>query len=192
GVDALGRDVLALMDYLAIDRADFCGLSMGGATGIWLAVHAAPRFRKFALCNTAAKIGTEETWNARIAAVRAGGVAAVAEAILERWFSPAFHASDAATVARVRAMLRASDTSGYCANSMAIRDMDLRARLSEIGQPVLVTGGVADGSTPPAETRKLAAAIAGARYVELNAAHLSNIEAAADFNTAVLAFFRNG
>ncbi|MBL8472932.1 MAG: 3-oxoadipate enol-lactonase [Rhodocyclaceae bacterium] len=186
----LGGDVLALLDALDIDRADFCGLSMGGVTGIWLASRAAQRFGKVVLCNTAAKIGNEQTWNARIAAVRAGGVASVTDAVLERWFTAPFRAAQPEAVAAVRDMLVATDAEGYCANSAAIRDMDLRADLPGIALPTLVVGGSADGSVAPAETRALAEAIPNARYVELLAAHMSNIEAADEFNAAVLAFLR--
>jgi 3-oxoadipate enol-lactonase len=92
-IEQLGRDVLGLLDSLRLDRVHFCGLSMGGMIGMWLGIHAPTRLHRLVLCNTAARIGTKEMWNARIATVRRDGMKSVAAAVIERWFTPEFRAS---------------------------------------------------------------------------------------------------
>ncbi len=188
----LGGDVLALLDHLKVPRAHFCGLSMGGMTGIWLGIHAPDRIDRLVLCNTSAAIGVPEVWNARIAQVRQGGMPAVIETVLERWFTSDFLAHAPAQVERVRSMLAATSVDGYVANCAAVRDMDQRADLGRIATPTLVIGGKFDKSTPPEHGELIARSVPGARYVELNAAHLSNWEAAQAFTQRVLGFLREG
>ena len=184
----LGADVLALMDHLGIARAHFCGLSMGGMIGMWLGTHHAGRLDRLALCNTAAKIGTPETWNPRIAKVEAEGMASIVDTVLERWFTDRFRARAPEQVAVVRDMLLNTAPAGYSANCAAVRDMDQRADLASIRVPTLVIAGTHDGSTPAADGRAVADAIPGARYVELDAAHLSNWEQSEQFTQALVAF----
>ncbi len=188
----LGNDVLALMDHLKAPSAHFCGLSMGGMTGIWLGIHAPDRIERLVLCNTSAAIGVPEMWNARIAQVRQGGMAAVIDAVLERWFTNDFLAHAPAQVERVRAMLAHTQVEGYVANCAAVRDMDQRADLGRIATPTMVIGGKYDKSTPPEHGELIAKAVPGASYVELNAAHLSNWEAAQAFTKHVVNFLRGG
>lgn len=92
-IEQMGRDVLGLLDALRLERVYFCGLSMGGMIGIWLGIYAADRLHRLVLCNTAARIGTREMWNARIAALRRDGMRSVASAVIERWFTPEFRAA---------------------------------------------------------------------------------------------------
>ena len=191
-LELLARDVLRLADAIGADRFRFCGISMGGLVGMWLGVNAADRVEKVALCNTGARIGTRETWDARIAAVRSGGMAAIADAVLSRWFTPAFQTAHPEVVARARRMLLETPPDGYAAACEAIRDADLREDIARIRTPTLVIAGSSDASTPPADGRFLAERIASSRYLELNAAHLSNIEAAQPFNTALVRFFEDG
>ncbi len=187
----LGGDVIALLDRLSIPRAHFCGLSMGGMTGIWLGIHHPHRIDRQVLCNTSAAIGVPEVWNARIAQVRQGGMDAVIATVLGRWFTPDFLSHAPAQVERVRAMLANTSVDGYTANCAAIRDMDQRADLGRIAAPTLVIGGKYDTSTPPEHGELIARSIPGARYVELNAAHLSNWEVAQAFTQQVLSFLLN-
>jgi len=184
----LGGDVLALMDHLGISRAHFCGLSMGGMIGMWLGAHHAGRIDRLVLCNTAAKIGTPDTWNPRIAKVDAEGMASVVDTVLDRWFTPGFRQRAPQQVAIVRDMLLETEPAGYGANCAAVRDMDLRADIASITVPTLVIAGTHDGSTPAADGRAVADAIPGARYVELDAAHLSNWEQTDQFTQALLGF----
>lgn len=184
----LGGDVVALLDHLNIPRAHFCGLSMGGMTGMWLGIHAPDRIARLVLCNTSAAIGVPEMWNARIAQVRQGGMSSVITAVLERWFTADFLLNAPAQVERVKAMLEHASVEGYAANCAAVRDMDQRADLGRIAAPTLVIGGKHDKSTPPEHGELIAKSIPGARYVELNAAHLSNWEAAQAFTQQVQNF----
>jgi 3-oxoadipate enol-lactonase len=184
----LGADVLALMDQLGIARAHFCGLSMGGMIGMWLGTHHASRLDRLVLCNTAAKIGSPDTWNPRIAKVEAEGMASVVDTVLERWFTAGFRERAPGQVAVVRDMLLNTAPAGYSANCAAVRDMDQRAEVASITVPTLVIAGTHDGSTPAADGRAVADAIPGARFVELDAAHLSNWEQSEQFTQALLGF----
>lgn len=187
-VAALARDVLGLLDALGVVRALFCGISLGGMVGQWLGMNAPERVAALVLANTSARLGPPEAWDARIAAVRAGGMESVAGAVLARWFTPGFRDRRPDEVDRVRRMLLATPPEGYAAACAAVRDMDHRASVGRIGAPTLVVSGAADPSTPPAEGRFLAERIPGARHVELDAAHLSNVEAPQAFLDAVLPF----
>jgi 3-oxoadipate enol-lactonase len=189
-IEQLSRDVVRLLDALALDRVYFCGLSMGGMTGMLLGTNAAKRFHKIVLCNTAAKIGTFEIWNARIEAVRKGGMKAVAASVIERWLTPGYRAAHPAETAAALAMLESANPEGYIANCAAVRDFDQRKQLAAIQVPTLVLAGTHDPVTPPAEGHFLAEQIPGARYAEVGAAHLSNIEAREEFNQAVLRFIQ--
>lgn len=187
-IEQLGGDVIALLDALDLDRVHFCGLSMGGMIGMWLGAHAPERLNQLVLCNTGAKIGTTEAWNARIEAVRKDGMKSVASAAVERWFTPAFRQMAPATIANTLKMLEGANPGGYVACCAAVRDFDFREHASNIRLPTLVISGAHDPATPPADGRFLAHQIPGARYVELNAAHLSNIEDQDRFTAEVAAF----
>ncbi|HYT07806.1 MAG TPA: 3-oxoadipate enol-lactonase [Rugosimonospora sp.] len=183
--EQLGGDILALMDAIEIPRAHFCGLSMGGQVGIWLGANAPQRFARLVLCDTAAHIGNPEIWNARIAAIRAGGMPAIVSGTIERWFTPRFIAHSPEVVAPVRRMILDTPPQGYIACCEAIRDADFTEEASRVNAPTLVISGTHDPATPPAQGRLLASMIRGARYLEFDAAHLSNIEAAPEFTAAV-------
>lgn len=187
-IEQLGRDVLGLLDSLRLDRVHFCGLSMGGMIGMWLGVHAPSRLHRLVLCNTAARIGTKEMWNARIATVRKDGMKSVAAAVIERWFTPGFRALSAEKVARAQRMLENSPPAGYAACCAAIRDMDQCETVAQIKAPTLVIYGASDPVTPAAEAHFLTEQIRGAVEVELAAAHLSNVEQPDAFTQAVSQF----
>ena len=187
-IPRLGRDVIALLDHLAIGRAIFCGLSMGGVVGMWLGVRAPERFERLILCNTGARIGTAEMWNKRIAAVGDRGMAAIAPAVLERWFTAGFRARSPEIVAPLRDMLEATSVEGYCASCAAVRDADLREEIAGIAAPTLVIAGTHDMATPPDHGRLVAERVRGSRYVELDAGHLSNVEQPEPFTRNVLEF----
>ncbi len=187
-VEQLAGDVLHLLAALKLDRVFFCGLSIGGMTGIRLATTAPERFHKIVLCNTAAKIGTTESWNARIATVQQGGMKAVAATIIERWLTAEYRAAHPVETARGIAMLDNANSEGYVASCAAVRDMDQRETMAGIAVPTLVLSGTQDIVTPPSEGRFIAERIRGAQFTEVNAAHLSNWEATEEFNRQVLKF----
>jgi 3-oxoadipate enol-lactonase len=190
-IEQLAKDVLGLADALKINRFHFCGLSMGGMIGMWLATNVPQRLNKLVLCNTAAKIGSAETWDSRIATVRTEGMKPVAAAAIERWFSPVFRRKNSPAIASTQATVEKTNPEGYAANCAAVRDFDFREKLRLIRTPTLVISGTHDPATPPSDGKFLAQKIKGARFVELNTAHLSNIEDAAGFTREVIAFLKS-
>ena len=186
----LAQDVLRLLDLLNIECASFCGLSMGGVIGQWLGLHAPGRLNKLVLANTAAKIGTAETWDTRIATVQREGLAPIIPGTLERWFNAEFRGQHPEKVAQVRAMLETTNVNGYAACCAAIRDADFREEIGTIQIPTLVIAGTDDPVTTLSDGQFLVSKIPGAEYVELKAAHLSNLGAAREFNSALIAFLR--
>lgn len=196
-LDALGRDALALLDHLAIDRAHVCGISMGGLTALWLASRAPARVDRVVVANSGAKLATAEVWNERIASIRrdvsrAGNgrnlPPAIVASVVDRWFTGRFQRLSPDAVSFVRRTIEATDADGYIACVEAIRDADLRAELASITAPLLVVAGTHDASTPPQLSRDIVDAVPGATLVELDAAHLSNVEQVGAFGAAVLSF----
>ena len=184
-IDRLGRDVIELLDALALERVDFCGLSLGGMTGQWLGIRAPRRIRRLILANTSSFMGPPSDWDARIALVREQGMAPLAQASVERWFTAAFAATGQAAIAPIAAMLQATNAQGYAGCCAAIRDMDMRGTVALVETPTLIIGGTQDPATPPPHGEALAKAIAGARLLMLEAAHLANVEQADAFGRAV-------
>jgi 3-oxoadipate enol-lactonase len=184
----LGEDALDLLDALHIEGVTFCGLSMGGMTGIWLAMHHPRRIVRAAFCNTAVWMPPRDLWDQRIESVTSGGMQTVVDGVVERWFTADFRATQSADIERVRAMILATDPAGYAGCSAAIRDMDLRDRLGLIEAPVLVLSGEHDPATPPERGQYIVDRIPGAQKAVLPTAHLSNIEAPDEFNRIVLGF----
>ncbi len=192
-IDQLGRDALALVDSLGIDRFAFCGLSMGGLIGQWLGINAGERLTRLVICNTGAKIGTDETWNERIDTVLKGGEQAMRDmrdASISRWFTPDFAERQPAQVNRITQMIAGTSPQGYAANCAAVRDGDFRSQLGAIGVPTLVVCGTKDPVTTSEHGRFMQARIAGAELVEFEAAHLSNVEAGEAFTRCVLKFLQ--
>ena len=191
-LEHLGADVLELLDAFGIERANYCGLSLGGATGMWLAVHAPQRIERLVLCNTTPWLGSPATMNERIATMLRDGMPALVEAILERWFTAEFRTRDPVAVDRIRQMLLTTPVEGYVGCCEAIRDMDQRAALARITAPTLVIAGTWDSAPTPEAARAWASTIPNAQFLELPAAHLSNIGAATAFTEAVLQFLAGG
>ncbi|MEO9136280.1 MAG: 3-oxoadipate enol-lactonase [Casimicrobiaceae bacterium] len=189
-IEQLAGDALGLLDALAIARAHFCGLSMGGMVGMWLGINAPGCIDRLVLANSGAKIATADLWNARIDAVRKGGTASIASAVLKRWFSPQVLEQPTPMIARLRATFEAMSAEGYVASCAAVRDMDQRHALHRIHAPTLVIAGTDDRATPASDGRFVADRIHDARYVELPAAHLSNIQAAPAFTQVLVQFLK--
>jgi 3-oxoadipate enol-lactonase len=186
-IEMLGRDVLELCAGAGVDRFAFCGISMGGAVGQWLATHAPEKLTALVLANTSPRFGTRETWNARIEAVRTGGIAAIADAGMQRFFSQSnLHSAPAQTIRRV---LLGTDPTGYEACCVALRDLDFTEAIGRIKTPTLVIGSDDDPSTPWENNGALLASkIPGAHSTMLAGAHLSNLEQPSSFMTAVIEF----
>jgi 3-oxoadipate enol-lactonase len=178
----LGGDVLALLDRLEIDRVSYAGVSLGGMVGMWLAAHAPERIERLICICTSAHLPPPEGWAQRAADVRAAGtVAAVADAVLARWFTPAYLAAAPEGVARTRAILHACPPEGYADLCGVIERLDLRGDLAAIVAPTLVIAAAEDPSTPPEHGEAITAAIPGARLEVLpHGAHLAVIERAAE------------
>lgn len=190
-IEQNGRDVLALLDALDIQQVSFCGLSMGGLIGQWLAINAPERLNRVVLCNTAAKIGSAEVWDPRIETVLRDGqpaMVALRDASIARWFTPEFASREPGKVEPVVGMLAQTSPQGYAANCAAVRDADYREQIASIKLPVLVVCGTQDAVTTPEHGRFMCERINGAQQVDLHAAHLSSVEAGAGFSEPVLAF----
>lgn len=187
-IAALAEDALALLDHLDIERAHVVGLSMGGVTAQWLAAHAPERVGRLVLANTAACIGTFDGWTARAAAVRDQGLGELAAGAPQRWFTPAFMQRQPGLVAAMQRVLGAQDPEGYAACCDALARADLRALTPLITAPTLVIAGSEDPVTTLVDAAYLRDTIPGAELVALHASHLSNIEAEAAFNSALLRF----
>lgn len=188
----VGADVVGLMNQLGIARASFCGSSLGGMTGLWLATHQQARIERLVVANAASLLGPSSAWDSLITQVQLHGIASIQAEMIERWFTRDFEQHAAHQVNVVRDMLLRTSPAGFIAACTAIRDMDLRDSLPNINVPTLVIGGKRDRLTPPAQTRRLVAHINGARYVELNAGHLPNWEVAQRFNSEVTGFLLEG
>jgi len=184
----LGHDALAILDAERLAAAQVCGISLGGLTALWLGVHAPDRVRSLVLANTGARIGSVESWTARIALGREGGMKAVADLAMPLWFTDGFRAREAATVQQFREMVEACPVEGYLGCCAALRDEDLREVLGSIRCPVLAIPGAHDRATAPELLHLVNQRVPQSRLVTLDAAHLSNVEQDAGFNASLSAF----
>ena len=177
-IDELGRDALALLDRLGLERASWCGLSIGGMVGMWLAAHAPERIDRLVLLCTSAHLPPASAYTERAATVRAAGTPAVAaDMVVGRWFTPAYAGEHPDVVARHRAMIVATPAEGYAGCCEAIARLDLRGDLSRIVAPTLVIAGAQDPSMPPAHGEAIARAIPSARIeIVPDAAHLASVQ----------------
>lgn len=191
-IDQLGRDVLFLLDSLDILCVNLCGLSLGGLTAMWLGIHAPQRLNRMILANTAARVGSPEIWDQRIATVQRAGMKSLAAISLTRWFTSSYREQHANEMEVAQEMIANTDASGYAACCGVLRDTDLRAEITAISLPCLVITGKHDPATPPADGYMLNGALRDSKYIELEASHLSAWERAKEFASEVLAFLRVG
>ncbi|HEX7985447.1 MAG TPA: 3-oxoadipate enol-lactonase [Duganella sp.] len=186
----LGGDVLALMDYLSISHAHFCGLSMGGLTAQWQGVYAYDRIDKLVIANSAARVGTVDGWRERARMAREEGLAGIADGAAGRWFTPDFVAREPERVAALVAAMRKVSADGYAACCEALAVADLRGKIDTIPNATLIIAGAHDPVTTPADAAFMQEKIKDAATVTLAASHISNIEAPEAFNQALAAFLR--
>lgn len=187
-LDQLGHDALSILDEAGVGTAHVCGISLGGITAQWLGLNAANRVRRLVLANTAARIGTVESWTERIDLVHQKGMSAVADLAMERWFTPSFRERDPETVHAFRTMVQNCPADGYLGCCAALRDADLRDQVSAITAPTLLIASTADTATPVEGLEFLHERVTTSELVTLDSAHLSNVECAEEFTHAVLDF----
>lgn len=189
-LEQLGLDVINLLDHLKIQTASFCGISMGGLTGQWLAIHYPERFNHVVVCNTAAKIGQEQAWLERASLVREQGLKPIAATAASRWFTEPFIQSQTAIVKHLSNDLAAGSSEGYASCCEALAKADLRDQLKEIKVPVLIVAGTADPVTTVEDAEFMLERIPNAQLVKINASHISNIEQPKIFKQIISDFIR--
>jgi 3-oxoadipate enol-lactonase len=183
-VELLARELLALLDDLGVERFSFCGLSLGGAVGMWLGANAGDRLDRLVLAGTSAYFAPPERWIERAQTVRTEGMAPLADATMGRWFTPAFTGAPL-----FRQTFLAVPAEGYAACCEAIRDWDFRAELGSVAAPTLVLVGSEDPATPPDQAQLIGDGIPGSHLEVIpDAAHLLNVEQADRFNRVARSF----
>jgi 3-oxoadipate enol-lactonase len=186
--EMLARDALAVADGLGIQTFSWCGLSMGGMEGMWLGAKAGNRLDKLILSNTSAFFEDKAMWNARMATVREKGLATIVGPNMERWFTKDFRDRSPDTIKWFTDMFLTTTPDGYLGCSAAVRDMDHRGLLVEISTPTLVIAGRHDPATNLAAGEFIRDRIPGAKLTVLEAAHISNVERAEEYSSAVVGF----
>lgn len=187
-VDLLGNDVIELMDQLNIYEACFCGLSMGGLIGQWLALNKPDRIKKIILSNTATKIGDDARWNTRIETISSQGMNSIADEMMERWFTPSFRQINSERVNAIRQSFVMSDPTGYCNCCTAIRDADFTNQISSILLPALIITGDEDPVTTVDHARYLNEGIQNSKLIVFPAKHLSATELPQVYAEAMIDF----
>ncbi|MET0534836.1 MAG: 3-oxoadipate enol-lactonase [Steroidobacter sp.] len=187
-IELLATDALAVLEACGIARAHLCGISLGGMIAMHIAAYSPDRALKTVLSNTTPYMPPRENWDQRIQTARTQGLEPLVEGTLGRWFTPDFHQTQPAKVDKVRTLLRETSPAGYAACCAAIRDMDQRESIRNITAKTLVIGGTKDAGTTPAMAQQIASSVPESKLVMLDAAHLTNIERADDFNAAVIEF----
>lgn len=170
-------DLAGLLDHLKIERLALAGVSVGGMIAQGFAVRHPERLAALVLCDTAAKVGDAEFWDGRIAAIRAGGLEAIADGVMLRWFTERYRHDEPALLAGWRNMLQRMPVDGYVGTCAALRDGDLRGVVGSIATPTLVVVGEQDLATPVDLVRCLAEAIDGAQFAVIpDCGHIPSIE----------------
>lgn len=186
----LGQDVLNLLDHLKVEKAAFCGISMGGLTGQWLAIHSPTRFHHILIANTAAKIGQEQAWLDRANLVREQGLNTIASTAASRWFTECFIQSHPTVVTSLSNDLGAGSPEGYASCCEALAKADLRTEIESIEVPMLIIAGTQDPVTTVEDATAMQQKIPHSQLYCINASHISNIEQADDFNQQMFTFIQ--
>lgn len=188
-IELLAKDVIDLMDDLHIEKAYFCGLSMGGLIGQHLGIHFPERFHKIVLSNTGAKIGNDERWNTRIETIKQKGLKVIVDVTIERWYTDQFKKENSEKVAETRAMFLRSDVQGYSNCCAAIRDADFREDLEKFAIEALVVTGNEDPVTNVKQAEYLVSKIPNTRLKVLNSRHLAATELPKQYAEMLIEFF---
>lgn len=187
-IEMLGREGLAVMDAAGVAKAHWCGLSIGGMAGLWIAANAPERIECLVAASAATHLPTPEVWNGRIRTAANRGIEPLADPTMGMWFTKAFLKSDPEAVAKIRAGFVETTVEGFSGCCAAMRDMDLREMVREIAAPTLVIAGSDDAGTTPADQAVIVSRVPDARGVILKASHIVNVEQAAAFNAALSDF----
>jgi 3-oxoadipate enol-lactonase len=185
--DVLCNDVVALMDALGIERAHFVGLSMGGMTALGMAIDHANRLLSITSANCVAQIAGDavNVWDERISTVKANGLEPILDGTLERWFTAGMRETRPAEIEPVRQMIAATPVDGYIACCGALKRLNYLDKIASIDLPTLFIAGAHDVGTPAVAMQDMHRRVNGSQYVELDAAHVSNIERSEEFNQAL-------
>ena len=182
----LGRDVVGALDSLGVERAAFCGISLGGMVAMWVAAHHPERTTSLVLACTAPQLGPADAWVERAARARTTGTGALLDGLYERWFPAEVRKERPELRAEVASMVTSTDDEGYASCCEAIATMDLRPDLPRIQAPALVIAGTEDPVTPPATELALAQALGAGLVVLPGAGHVANLAATEEFTEAVV------
>jgi 3-oxoadipate enol-lactonase len=187
-IEKLGNQVIELLDHLGIEKVNFCGLSMGGVIGQWLAVHHPHRVDKLILANTAPKIGTAAAWIERASLVRSVGMNPVADSAASRWFTPSFFESHNGQSKYLIEVLRKTNPEGYASCCEALGSVDLLQEINKIKANTLIISGTEDPVTTVSDALFMAKMIPNATLLQIAASHISNVEKPEDFSNALIKF----
>lgn len=187
-IEELGQDVVDLLDYLNIKQTNFCGISMGGLTGQWLAVYKPEYFNKIIVSNTAAKIGNKDAWLERADKVRQEGLQPISDTAASRWFTDRFIQAKPDVVKTMSENLSKGSPQGYANCCEALAMADLRENLKNAKVPMLVIGGEQDPVTTVADAKAMVDTAQNATLATINASHIANVEKAEDFTQLIKEF----
>lgn len=190
-IQELAEDVIELIDALEIENVYFCGLSIGGLTGQWLAINRPNRFKKIIICNTAAKIGTQDSWQARIEQVQQNGLASILDGTATRWFTPEYRKNNPEKVQQILEDFQANSLRGYTACCHAVGQADFRESLHKIELPLLIVAGSKDEVTTIEDAKFIQKNAGLTHLITLDAAHLSNMEHPREFAKHIIHFIQH-
>jgi 3-oxoadipate enol-lactonase len=176
------------MDGAGVQKVNWCGLSMGGMVGMWLGANAPQRIDRLVLSNTSSYMADKQIWNDRIKTVRAGGLAAIVDGTMERWFTKGFRERAPQAIARMKEMMLKTPLDGYIGCGEAVRDMDHREIIRKIAAPTLIIAGRHDPATTVEAGEFLRDRIPGAKLAVLEAAHITNVEQPQAYTDTLLGF----
>lgn len=187
----LADDVVDILDVLKIAKAHVCGISMGGITALALAVHYPKRLHSITVANSAAKIGTAESWLSRAASVEANGLGELVATTHTRWFSQPFDYLHNPLAQRTIRSLANTPAAGYASACRALASADLREQIHQISIPTLIIAGAFDPVTTVQDAEFMQQQITGSQLKVLDASHLSNIEQPQAFSRELIHFIKN-